>query len=635
MSTKKSSPEKKPKKKSFSFRPAKIPTDPGCYLFYDEKGELLYVGKAKQLRKRVSSYFRAQKASPKVSLMASKISKIETRVVDSEEEALILESNLVKEFRPRFNVLLRDDKNFLYLRITNEDIPRLEITRRIVRDGSFYVGPKTSAKKFRSTINFCQKVFQIRTCKLDMAAETTGLKVLNNPENRKLPCMDYHVKKCSAPCTEDISTQDYAEQVQLMKKFLRGDTREVLKSLKERMMRFAQDKNFEAAAKMRDLINSVEASTQKQSVQFPDLMNRDFVQFHRVKKQAFFVRLAFRDGKMLDQNEVVFRADTERSDEEVVEQFLLQFYPHVDEAPQEIYLPCKIENELEVLQFLTQKLHGPTIKIQTPQRGEKKRILDLAAKNAKHFAQREEVETLSKAENFSKALPELAEALGLETPPKRMECFDVSHLGGTCTVASQVVFVDGLPKNKEYRRFKIKTLPEGKIDDFAAMEEILTRRFKRKDDEKYAEKFPDLIVIDGGKGQLSSVMKSVKTCQEENTFPENFNPEKQIIALAKQEEEIFRPGQKEALLLKLNSAPLKLLQRIRDEAHRFAITYNRAMRSKKMIKSVLDGIPGIGSATKSKLLKTFGSVSGIKKADGAKLREVLSAKQIESLKKFL
>jgi len=623
------------KKPTFKFVSKKIPTDPGCYLFYDDQESLLYVGKAKQLRKRVGSYFRKRKASLKVSLMVSKIAKIETRSVGSEAEALILENNLIKEFRPRFNVLLRDDKNFLYLRITNEDLPRLEITRRIVRDGSFYVGPKTSAKKFRTTINFCQKVFQIRTCKLDMAVETSGLKILQNPESRKLPCMDFHVKKCSAPCTEEISPEEYKAQIQLMKKFLRGDTREVLKSLQERMMSFAQNKNFEAAAKTRDLINSVEASTQKQDVQFTDLVNRDFVAFHRVKKQAFFIRLAFREGKLLDQNEVILRADKERSDEEVLEQFLLQFYPHVDQAPKEIYLPCKLENETNVLDFLSDKLQSEGMKLHVPQRGEKKRILGLAAKNAEHFAAREEVETLSKAENFSKALPELAEALDLPEPPKRLECFDISHLGGTCTVASQVVFVDGAPKSKEYRRFKIKTLPDGKIDDFAAMEEVLTRRFKRKDDKRYADKFPNLIVIDGGKGQLSSVMKAVATCQEEGAFPEDFDPEKQIIALAKQEEEIFRPSQSAPLQLDQNSAPSKLLQRLRDEAHRFAITYNRAMRSKKMTKSVLDNIPGIGSATKTKLLKTFGSVSGIKKASGAKLQEVLSTKQIESLKKFL
>ncbi len=603
----------KTKEKTFQFRSGKIPTDSGCYLFWDKNQQLLYVGKAKNLRKRVSSYFGKKTTSPRIELMTSKIMKIETRTVGSDMEALILENNLVKEFQPRFNVRLKDDKNFVYLRITNEDFPKMEITRRLVRDGSTYIGPKTSAKEFRETVRFCQKFFRIKMTKSSL--DYYPLVITGGLENDK---------------------KSYNNNVKMMKQFLRGQTGEVLGVLTKKMQKFAEEKNFEAAAQTRDTIQSIEASTRKQTVQFDDNTNRDFVHFVRHENAVYVVRIAFRDGKLLDQNEFSFRAEEFLSESEILESFLLQFYEKVQEMPSEIFIPTKLENREKTSEFLSQTFGGgEKITIRVPERGEKKIVLDMTEKNAKAFMERKLVEEQSHKENFAKALPRLAEALNLKEVPRRMECFDISHLGGTSTVASQVVFISGEPKKSEYRRFQVKTLPDGKVDDFAAMNEILARRFARKDDKKFAEKFPDLIVIDGGKGQLSSVMKAVARFGKAKSFPKKFRPTKQIIALAKREEEIFLPNKKEPIELPFDDPALKLLQRIRDEAHRFAISFHRSVREKKATKSVLDDIPGIGGLTKKKLLQTFGSVGEIKKTSEKDLLKILSPKQLESLRKNL
>lgn len=719
------SPKKEFKTKpSFEFIAKKIPTDSGCYLYYDKDDRLLYVGKAKQLRNRVKSYFQKTKKSPKTELMVSKITRIETRITNSEIESLILENNLIKEFRPRFNILLRDDKNFLYLRITKEDFPRLEITRRIVRDGSFYVGPKTSAKSFRKTIAFCQKVFKIRDCRLQMTVEIVDgqrstvdsigaanssslirkIKILKNPENRKLPCMDFHIKKCSGPCSGEISMEDYQADVVAMKKFLRGDTAGVLKSLQKKMMGFAETQNFEAAGKIRDLIQSIEVSTQKQTVQLDTTFEADFIHFYRQKNTAYFVRVLFRGGKFLDQNEVTFSAPALATDEEILEKFMIQFYEKVDEIPKTIYVPMEGEDMDRVATFLgsveTSKEKSPQpllsreisgIKINIPQKGDKKKILDMAYKNARNMAKKDEIETMSQAENFSKALPALAKALDMKEPPRRIECYDISHFSGDSPVASQVVFIDGKTKKSKYRRYHVKSLPDKKVDDFASMEEVLGRRFTVPENQNTKEKFyrnlPNLVVIDGGKGQLSSVMKvfsnreklkieiekivpinrkqkksknkintedresalkkdkagveSKKDIKEEAVEVETiieaieFIPEKQIISLAKREEQIFRPGNSDPIELDWNDPALKLLQRVRDEAHRFAIGFNRSLRSKNMTKSMLDEVPGIGSVTKKKLMKEFDSVSGIRNASDENLLKVINQKQLTSLRKFL
>jgi len=451
---------KKTKEKPvFEFKAKNLPEHSGCYLFFDEKDTLIYVGKAKNIKKRVSQYFQKSKNhSPKTALMVKKIRKIKTRITESEMEALILENNLIKKNLPKFNILLRDDKNFLYLRITNDLVPKLEITRKIQRDGSFYVGPKTSSKHFRQMIKFCQKVFLVRDCKLQFEmTDEENLKVVKNPENRKLPCMDYHLKKCSGICGGEISRDLYLDNVKNMKKFLRGNTAEVLKELQEQMMNFAENKNFEAAAKTRDLMQSIEISSQKQRIELTTVTDADFIDFYRSGKQIYFVRLVFRNGKLIDQNEVTFSSPLDAQNSEILEKFVIQFYEKVDKIPAEIYLPEKLENTEKILEFL-QKIEVTKIEFVIPQKGDKKKVLEIAQKNAVNFAKKTEISLMSQAENFAKALPKLAQVLNLKTNLSRIECYDVSHYSGDFPVASQVVFKDGKPKNSDYRRYHVKTL---------------------------------------------------------------------------------------------------------------------------------------------------------------------------------
>ncbi len=754
---------KKEAPKKFKFEPKKIPTNSGCYLYYDAEDNLLYVGKAKNLRKRVSQYFQKTKQTVKTSLMVSKITRIETQVVNSEIEALILENNLIKEYKPKFNILLRDDKNFTYLRVTNETEPKLEIVRRVIKDGSTYFGPKTSGKEFKETVKFCQKFF--------------GAKMVK-------PNQDYYINQLIG---KELPLEEYQANMQRMKAFLRGQTKEVIAELTERMMAFAKESNFEAAARMRDTIQSIDKSTQKQTVEFTDLIDRDFINYHQDGKDIFCVRMAFRQGKFRDLNHIKFKGAEFNEPSEILTQMLMQFYEKVTDYPREIFVPEALENHQILEQFLTDNFfENQKTEICTPQKGDKKKILELAAKNAKNEAEKTKIEEMSQAENFSKALPELTKALNLKEPPKRMECYDISHFSGTHTVASMVVFINGQPKTSEYRRFNIKSLPNGKINDFASMEEVLSRRFQRTEsgltqvrtrevvmkpvetkkewteyhrirkselfdryqpevqydpeqkdefknknhpmvfylgnqiigtvrldekpkkqlimrlmaideplqrqnygsqalklietwalEQKYKhlvlnaqpavidfylkngfeadywkgdahsdcgcvpmgkellvkkEKWslPDLVVIDGGKGQLSSTMKVFKDLKVEG-----FDPQNQIISLAKRDEQIFRPSSREPIELDFDNPGLKLLQRIRDEAHRFAISANRNLRQKSQTKSVLDEVPGIGPGSKKKLMKEFETVGGIREASDQDLLKIINKKQLDNLRKHL
>ncbi|MCB9809613.1 excinuclease ABC subunit UvrC [Candidatus Peribacteria bacterium] len=620
-----------------------IPASPGCYLYYDAAGELLYVGKAKHLRKRVSSYFSGTKKSQRIQLMVSKIARIETRIVQSEMEALILENNLIKSCAPKFNVLLRDDKTFLYLRITKDPVPRIMVTRRIVRDGSFYMGPRTNSRALRKTLRLCQQLFGIRTCRLQMTTdEDNRVTVTANPERRSLPCMDYHIRRCTGPCAGEISVTDYQQRLQQMKQFLRGDTRAVKTTLLEKMQTAVSTQAYEAAAKYRDLLQSIDDTVQRQQVEFTDGITRDFLHYARhedpMGRNVHGVRLSFRGGKLLDQTPLRLTASADTPDEEIITQCLLQFYAAVDELPRELYVPALPEDNEALLDYLQQVTGTPyRCHLHVPQKGEKRRILELAQRNAAHAAEKDAIEQQSHSQVFSRAVPSLTAALGLDTPPRRIECYDISHLGGTHTVASQVVFLDGEPQKSQYRRYKIQSLTEGQIDDYQAMYEVLSRRFARLEDRggSFADRTPDLIVIDGGAGQLSRVLDAVRDYGASHPFPEGFNPAEQIIALAKQEEAIYRVGEREPLILGTDHPAVQLLQRVRDEAHRFALSYNRNLRAKAQVKSQLDAVPGIGPQTKKKLLQRFGSVRGVRVAEETALREILTEKQLESLRQML
>jgi excinuclease ABC subunit C len=497
---------------AFVFDPKQIPTEPGCYLFYDKNDEIIYVGKAKNIRKRTSSYFQKTKKSPKTESLVKKICRIDTRTVSTEMEALILENSLIKQHRPKYNILLRDDKNFLYLRVTSEEEPKMELTRRLVRDGSTYIGPRTSSKSFRKTIAFCQKFF--------------GVKMVN-------ASYDNYVSKLKG---KELSLEDYKDNIRRMKKFLRGDTKEVIAEVKERMMAFAKDRNFEAAAKMRDLLIAIDGSTKRQTIEFTgDFTARDFVHFHRDKNKAYFVRMVFRNGKFVDLNEIKFRAEEFATDSELVKQFLLQFYPQVDTLPKEIFVPALPEDLETVIEFLMNQSsrrdkssfvsiedHKNTLNIShdnkdatnrvsskltihVPERGDKRKVLEIASTNAQNFAAKAHITALSQAENFAKALPELTDFLGLEQPIRRIECYDISHFSGQQTVGSQVTFIDGQPYKNAYRRYKIESLAPGKIDDFASMQEVLGRRFARLIEENNNKRHSEL------DSESSISLKPVKT----------------------------------------------------------------------------------------------------------------------------
>ena len=628
-------PEEKPEKKPAVFVPKLIPQTPGCYLFFDKHDQVIYVGKAKKLRPRVASYFRGKNKSPKLTHLVNQIARIETRTVNSDVEALIMENNLIKSHQPKFNVLMRDDKSFLYLRITRDPIPKLEITRRLVRDGSFYFGPKTSAKSFRRTVNFCQKIFGLRTCRLQMSLQEGVVQVDKNPEKRRLPCIDFDLQKCSGPCTNEISAENYAQQVEHLKKFLRGDTAETLKSLQQRMETQAQRRHFEAAAKTRDLMQSIEISTVPQLVQSLDRVSRDVWGIKTHQEKIYLVRLAFRHGKLLDQSEISFRSlSPETSEAAHLMHGLWQFYERTDDWPAEILLPLPLEDAEVFVPAINQEIfRGKMVKFWTPQRRKGSELVALANKNARLWAEKSAVEEASHRATMTEALPALTEALGFAEPPERIEGYDISHFGGTGTVASMVVMVNGELRPNQYRRFKLKSLAEGQIDDFQSMREILWRRLRRQKDGSFATQFPDLIMLDGGLGQLNAGIQILQA--EKEKLPENFEPTERVIALAKREETIFRGNSETPLSLDLNHPGLKLLQRLRDEAHRFAVSFQRSVRQKTSQKSALDEVPGIGPQSKKKLLQHFGSVAAIRQAEDSALEKFISAKQLLALRKHL
>jgi len=600
----------------FSFNPKKIPVDAGCYLFYDSEDQLLYVGKAKNLRKRVSSYFQKEHESERTKVMTKKISRIETQKVNNENEALILENELIKQKLPRYNVKLRDDKNFLYLHVTGDQEPKMEITRRIdTKSSGTYFGPKTNTKATRNLARFCQKFFGIRMVR---------------------PSDDYYpllVKnKFKTP-------EEYRESVGMMKKFLRGNTTEIEKILREKITKFAEKKNFEAAAKTRDTLQSILTSSEKQRIIFEEKINGDFLNFFRQKDRVFLVRISFRGGKWIDQNEIEFSAQHFETDAEILEKIIIDWYPRVTDLPNVIALPEALENEGRLINFWQEKIASTgTIKFFYPQKGNKKAILDLAKKSAENFCHTSNIEAMSHAEVFSLSLPDLAKALQRKKPLTRIECYDVSHFSGMATVASGIIFLHGEPKKSEYKRYHIKSLPLGKIDDFASMAEVISRRFAPPEGKiakkKFRDSLPDLIIIDGGKGQLSAALEAFDALQKP-LKKYRLNGKKLFIGLAKKEEEVFFPEKSEPLRIPHSRPALKLLQRIRDEAHRFAITFNRSVREKSAKKSVLDEISGIGPTTKKKLLQTFGSVGDIRKADDEALLNVLNQKQLQSLRSEL
>ena len=572
---------------------AVLPDKPGVYLMHDAEGKVIYVGKAVVLKNRVRSYFRNLAShTPKVKAMVAKIAEIETIVTSSEVEALILECNLIKKYRPRYNISLKDDKTYPYLKVTlQEDFPRLYMTRRLLRDGSKYYGPYADAGAMHATVKLLRSMFPLRTCRK------------MNPDR---PCLNYHIKRCLAPCAGYVSKDEYGQMIKSVCMVLDGRTTELERDLKQRMQAAAEDYAFEEAARLRDQLQAVERLNESQKAVTNNGGDMDIIGFAQDMTgnclQIFFVR----KGKLIGRDNF-FLQDGGEAQQEVLTAFIKQYYNDATFIPREIVLPQL--PEVEEQQLIEAWLSGKAerkVELFVPQRGVKRELLQLANDNAlKLLSERLRKGSLS-LKNDEQAAEELQQALGLEHSLERMDCFDISHTQGSETVASMVVFRKGSISKKDYRKYKIVSA-EGKPDDFKSMQEVVYRRYKDYED------LPNLVVIDGGKGQLSSALEVIRGLGLAD-LP--------VVGLAKREEEIFIPHQSTSILLDRDSAALHLIQRIRDEAHRFAITFHRKLRGKRNLVSVLDHVEGIGPKRRQALWKAFKTLEAMKAASVEELAAV-------------
>jgi len=585
-----------------------LPDRPGVYLMKNAAGEVIYVGKAVSLRSRVRSYFQSPSGmSAKVRVMASHIADVDYIVTDSEVEALILEANLIKEHRPRYNVRLRDDKAYPYLKITlGEPFPRVVVTRRVERDGARYFGPYTNSNAVRETTRFLRKLFPIRTCSLDLSGE------LNYR-----PCLLYHIKRCVGPCAGKVSPEEYDRLIDQVSLFLEGRHDRLLPGLYREMKEAAQALEFERAARLRDQIRALEAVAERQKVVSERAVDQDIIGFAREKDlvcvQVFYVR----GGRLIGREHFFLEAVAEDEPAEIMTAFVQQYYQRAPFVPPEVLLQVPVEDQDVVEGWLRQR-RGGVVRLHVPQRGEKRRLMEMVVENARLALEERLAQLARRSEEAERAMAHLAEVLGLPALPQRIEAFDISNIQGNQAVASMVVFEDGQPKPSDYRRFKIRT--QSTPDDYAMMREVVHRRFLRglreQADEVEARgfgQFPDLVLIDGGKGQLNAAREVMRELGVED-IP--------TVALAEQFEHVFVEGRAEPVILPWASPGLKLLQRIRDEAHRYALTYHRHLRDQRASQSVLDEIPGVGPRRKRELLRRFGSVAGIRRATVEELAAV-------------
>ena len=575
-----------------------LPNAPGVYIMRDARGKIIYVGKARVLKNRVRQYFQANKNhGAKVKAMVAKIADFETIVTGTEVEALILECNLIKKHRPRYNISLKDDKTYPYLRVTAEDFPRIFLTRRVIHDGSRYFGPYTSGLAVKETLQLLRKIFPLRTCRTFP----------------KRPCLEFHIKRCAAPCVEKISREDYTQLVKAAEKFLDGHTADVERDISARMNEAAESLNFETAARLRDILTAIRTVTAKQKI-VTDAGDVDAIGLARLDGQTCAQIFFVRDGKVTGRENFPLTGTDDETDAQIVAEFVKQYYSRAQLSATEILLPAEVDDAKLLAQWLGAKLI-------VPKRGVKKSLVDMAVENARKFLAEESARRQLKDAQTVGAVEELKKFLRLPKLPRRMECFDISHMQGSQTVASMVSFFDGAPDKKNYRRFKIRSA-EGKPDDFLSMREVTARRYEKIS----ADALPDLIVIDGGQGQLSSALEIIRGAGHQ--VP--------VVGLAKQFELIFVEGSSTPVELPRDSQALKLMQRIRDEAHRFAITYHRKLRRARNLKSELDSVAGIGVKRRTKLLKTFGSIANIKSATVDELAAVpgMNRTVAEALKKF-
>ena len=583
-----------------------LPTQPGVYLFKDRQGTILYVGKAGNIRHRVRSYFqKPSEKGTKTSVMLEKVADIETIVTNTEKEALILEDNLVKEHHPRYNVKLRDDKRYPCLRLSvEEEFPTLSIVRKIKKDRSLYFGPYSSATSLRETLKLIRRIFPIRTCHHTKFS------------NRMRPCINYEMERCSGPCCGKIGPVQYREIIRQTRMFLEGKNRDLLARLKKKMDKESEQLHFERAARSRDQIEHIKKVIEKQKIVSRDFVDQDVIGFHREDHTVVIHPLFVRAGKLLGGKGFTFPS-AGLPEEEVLSSFLHQYYREGKFIPEQILIPKTIPDQNLIEQWLAE-LKGERVRVLVPMKGDKKHLLKMACENAEQFLLAKD--ELDKGEE--KLLEGLKEKLHLKKVPRSIEAFDISNLQGGNAVGSMVFFEDGKPNKERYRHFKIKTI-EG-VDDYGMMYEVLLRRYQKAVEEN---DLPNLVLLDGGRGQLNvaqEVFKEVKIKEVDliSLTKERTVEGSRLSRLRKTEEKVFHPQYKEPILLERHSPILHLLDRIRDEAHRFAITYHRKVRARETIKSELGEIPGIGRVRQKELLKFFGSVEKIKEATEEKLAKV-------------
>src|SRR5512147_402392 len=608
---------------------ATLPAKPGCYLMKNADGKIIYVGKAISLKNRVRSYFHADAShDAKTRRLVREIANIEWIVVGSELEALILEMNLIKKHRPKYNVRLKDDKRYPYIKIHWADpFPKVTVTRQMDEDGSRYFGPYTSAWAVYQTLDVLRRIFPYLTCD----REITGMD--------KRACLYYDIKLCIAPCIGAASQIQYRQMISDLMDFLSGHSEGIVTRIQQEMEKASEEMRFEKAAALRDQLKAIQSIIERQKIVFAsDYLDSDVLAMARSDGEACVQIFFIRGGKLIGREYFILEGTEDVADTEVMEQFITQFYTEAATIPQQVMLPQEIEERKIIGQWLRSKRGGEKVEFFVPKDGQPRELVQMAAENATETLAALRTQWQADTHKQEQALTELQEAFRLKEPPNRIECYDISNTQGTAIIGAMVVFTQGVPDKKLYRKFNIESVV-GAPADFASMEEMLTRRFRRWQGSQQAEAapgskpdasfsfLPDLIIIDGGKGQLGRAVSVLEQARLYGKIP--------VIGLAKQEEEIFIPGKSESLMLPRHSQALYLIQRIRDEAHRYGITAHRKKRQKLGMASQLDAIPGIGPARRKALLKHFGSMDKIRAASLEELKSVVPGDAAQSIKAHL
>jgi len=608
---------------------ATLPSKPGCYIMKNAAGTISYVGKAINLKNRIRSYFHADAShDAKTRRLVREITDIEWIVVGSELEALILEMNLIKKHRPKYNIRLKDDKRYPYIKIHWADpFPKVTVTRQMVEDGSRYFGPYTSAWAVYQTLDVLRRIFPFLTCDRDITG--TDLRA----------CLYYDIKLCIAPCIGAASQAQYRQMISDLMDFLNGHSEDIVTRIQRDMEKAAEEMRFEKAAALRDQLKAIQSIIERQKIVFAsDYLDSDVLAMARSNGEACVQIFFIRGGKLIGREYFILEGTEDEADTEIIEQFVTQFYTEAASIPQQVMLPQEIEEAKIIGQWLRSKRGGDKVEILVPKNGQPRELVQMAAENATETLQALRTQWQADTHKQEQALAELQQALNLPAPPNRIECYDISNTQGTAIVGAMVVFTQGIPDKKLYRKFNIESVI-GAADDFASMEEMLTRRFRRwragqeletnpgvKPDASFSF-LPDLIIIDGGKGQLGRAVNVLEKFELFDKVP--------VVGLAKQQEEIFFPYKSESLILPRHSQALYLVQRIRDEAHRYGITAHRKKRQKLGMASQLDSIPGIGPARRKALLKHFGSVNNIREATLEELKLVVPEDAAHSIKAHL